>query len=82
MNDFLHGNLDGMSSDDRNQFTEIASTYLLPGESILEITKIGIEKVQINVGIVMNRRAGTGRKIVVERVAGDWTVTDVQGWIA
>ena len=82
MSDFLHANTDGIPDDDMNRITQIASRYVQQGESVLEIRAIGIDKVQIDVGIIINKKAGSGRKIAVERVAGNWTVTDVQGWIA
>ena len=82
MNDFSQRKTHDLSSDDTNRLTEITSNFLLPGESILEIRAIGIDKAQIDVGIVINLRSGTGRWIALERSTGDWTVTDVKGWIA
>ena len=82
MNDFFHPNTDGMSEDDLNKLKRIASTYLQEGESIIEIRATGIYRVEMNVGIIINKKAGCGRKISVERIAGNWTEVDVRGWIA
>ena len=82
MSDFLHPNTNSLSGDDITRLTQIASTYARKDESILEIRSIGVDKVQIDVGIIINKKAGSGRKITVEKIAGKWTKADVQGWIA
>ena len=82
MSDFLHANTNDLSDADLNKITQIASTHLKQGESVLEIRLIGVDRVQIDVGIIINKKSGSGRKIVVEKNAETWTVVDVQGWIA
>ncbi len=81
MNDFLHGSTCGIPADDLLSVTELASTYLQEGESILEIRATESDRLQVDIGIVINKRAGSGRKLTVEKAAGNWTVTDVRGWI-
>ena len=82
MNDFPHARTDGLSDKDLDELTLIASTSLQQGESILDLRAVGIDKVQINVGIILSKRAGSGRRIEVERIDGVWTVLGVRGWFA
>ena len=71
-----------MSEDDLSSLEQIASTYMREGESIIEIRATGIDKVEMDVGIIINKKSGSGRKIAIERVAGNWTEIGIQGWIA
>jgi len=82
MNDFLYANTYGMPDDDMQSVTQLASTYLQKGESILEIRATGSDRLQVDVGIIINKKAGSGRKLTVEKVQGNWTVTDVNWWMA
>ena len=82
MNDFFDPNTGSMSVDDLNSLEQIALTYLQEGESIIEIRMTGIDRAEIKVGIIINRKAGGGRKIALERTAGHWTEVGIQGWIA
>ncbi len=76
-----HGT-DSMSNDDMNNIAQIASAHLRQGESVLEIRAIGVDEAQVNVGFIINKRTGSGRRIAVERIARVWTVMDVRGWFA
>lgn len=82
MNDFLHASTCGMPEDDLQRVTELATTYLKDGESILEIRVIQSDRLQVNIGIVINKKAGSGRKLTVEKTAGKWAVADVRWWVA
>jgi hypothetical protein len=81
MSKFELVNTDCLSKDDIDKLTQIASTYLQQGESVLEIRAFGANEVRIDVGIIVNRRAGSGRKITVERNVGIWAVKVIKGWI-
>ena len=81
MKEYSQVNTDCLSGDDINKLTQIASTYLRQGESVLEIRAFGVNEVRIDVGVIVNRRAGSGRKITVERSAGNWAVKDIKGWM-
>ncbi|GAA4441535.1 hypothetical protein GCM10023155_47410 [Bremerella cremea] len=81
MSEFSQVNTDCLSDDDINALRQIASTYLQQGESVLQIRAFGVNEVRIDIGIVVNRRAGSGRKITVERNEGRWDVKDIKGWM-
>ncbi len=81
MSEFSQINTDCLSEDDINKLTQIASTYLQQRESVLEIRAFGVNEVRMNIGVIINRRAGSGSKITVERNEGSWTVKDIKGWI-
>lgn len=82
MSDFFHANTNDLSNDDINELIQIASTHRLEGEEVIEIRKTGTDEVQINVGTLVNRRSGSGRKITAARIVETWTVMKVEGWIA
>ncbi len=82
MSDIFHSNTHGISDDDMDMLMQIASAHLRQGEDIFEIRRIGADKVKIDVGIIINKKAGSGRTVSVEKIAGNWTVMEVQGWIA
>lgn len=82
MSDFRHNNTGSLSEDDWNTVEQIVAAYLQPGESVLEVRAIGADKLEINVGLIIHKKSGSGRKVVVEKASGAWTVTGVQGWIA
>ena len=81
MSEFTLVNTDCLSKDDLDKLTQIASTYLQQGESVLEIRAFGVNDVRIDVGVIVNRRAGSGRKIAVERNEGIWAVKGIKGWM-
>ncbi len=82
MNDFPHDRTDDVSKDDKESITQLASNYLQEGESLLDIRVTGRDSLQVNIGIIISKKAGSGRKLTVENVEGHWTVTDVRWWIA
>lgn len=82
MSEFALVNTDCLSGDDIDKLIQIASTYLQRGESVLEIMALGVNEVRIDVGVIINRRAGSGRKITFERKEGIWAVKGIKGWIA
>lgn len=81
MSEFALVNTDCLSEDDIDKLTQIASTYLQRGESILEIRALGVNEVRIDVGVIINRRAGSGRKITVERKEDIWAEKSIKGWM-
>ena len=82
MTDSPDANTAGLSDGDLDRIKQIARDHLQGGESILHIRGIGENKAEINVGIIINRKSGSGRKIRIEKNAEDWSVTEIQGWMA